>query len=80
MRFARNWVLAVFSEFFPSVEGEGSKPPFNNREHNSESASTIDRVITPLMSSSNIFSAAYKSSAQSAPHFYASHAVRPSSC
>jgi len=25
-------------------------PPFKNREHNSESASTIDRVITPSIS------------------------------
>jgi len=24
-------------------------PPFKNGEHNSESASTIDRVITPLI-------------------------------
>jgi len=26
-------------------------PPFKNKEHNSESASTTDRVITPLIKS-----------------------------
>jgi len=28
-------------------------PPFKNGEHNSESASTVDRVITPLTSLNN---------------------------
>jgi len=30
-------------------------PPFKNREHDSENASTIDRVITPLINSMNSF-------------------------
>jgi len=30
-------------------------PPFKNGEHNSESASTIDRVITPLILKTRIY-------------------------
>jgi len=35
-------------------------PPFKNWEHNSENASTIDLVITPLIETSRIYPAQYE--------------------